>query len=97
MKTPDKETVSQLTDLPNIGKASAGDLHLIGINHPQDLIGQNAFDMYEKLCTLTGKKHDPCMIDVFMSAVHFMETGEALHWYSFTLNRKEKMNQQQKG
>ncbi len=44
-----------------------------------------------------GKKHDPCMIDVFMSAVHFMETGEALHWYSFTLNRKEKMNQQQKG
>ncbi len=79
MKNPNTETVSRLEELPNIGKASASDLHLIGINHPKDLIRQEPFDMYERLCTITETKHDPCVIDVFMSAVHFMEGGEPLH------------------
>ena len=97
MKNPDKETVSKLTDLPNIGKASAGDLRLIGIDHPKDLIGQDAFEIYEQLCSLTGQRHDPCMIDIFMSAVHFVETGEAQPWWSFTKERKEKIAQNQAG
>ena len=42
MKNPNRKTVSELTDLPNIGKAIASDLHSIGIQHPQDLIGKDA-------------------------------------------------------
>ncbi len=92
MKNPNRETVSRLEDLPNIGKTSASDLHLIGVDHPKDLIGQEPFDMYEKLCDITGKKHDPCVIDVFMSVVYFMVAGESLPWWSFTESRKYKMS-----
>jgi hypothetical protein len=46
------------------------------------------YQMHEALCTATGKKQDPCVIDVFMWAVHFMEGGEALQWWSFTQERK---------
>ena len=96
MKNPNRETVSRLDALPNIGKAIAKDLQLIGIAHPKKLIGAEPFKLYEELCTITGEKHDPCIIDVFMSVVHFMEGGDPLPWWSFTDKRKsilsKKMN-----
>jgi len=88
MKNPDRETVSRLVDLPNIGKAIAGDLQSIGIDHPKKLIGKDPFILYDELCATSGRKHDPCVIDVFMSAVHFMEGGAPRHWWSFTDERK---------
>ena len=36
MKNPDRKTVSQLEELPSIGKAITGDLRLVGIQQPQD-------------------------------------------------------------
>jgi hypothetical protein len=36
------------------------------------------FQMYEALCTATGKRYDPCVIDVFMSAVEFIGKHAAL-------------------
>ena len=89
MKNPDRETVSQLDALPNIGKAIAGDLQLIGIDHPGKLIGKDPFELYEALCSASGKRQDPCVIDVFMSVIHFMEGGDPLPWWKFTDNRKK--------
>ena len=94
VKNPNRETVSRLEDLPNIGKASASDLRLIGIYHPKDLIGKEPFGMYVRLCAITGTRHDPCVIDVFMSAIHFMEGGEPLPWWSFTESRKKNWSRQ---
>ena len=88
MKNPNRDTVTQLIDLPNIGKAIESDLLLIGIDRPQQLIGKNPIDLYDKLCIITGKKHDLCVLDTFMSVVHFMESGESLPWWSFTKDRK---------
>ena len=88
MKNPNRKTVSHLEELPNIGKAMAGDLRLIGINHPKELIGKNPFELYDELCARSGKRHDPCVIDVFMSVVQFMEGGDALPWWAFTEKRK---------
>jgi len=88
MKNPDRDTVSRLDALPNIGKKMASALRSIGIDHPKQLIGMEPFKMYEDLCIKTGKRHDPCVIDVFMSVVHFMEGGDALPWWSFTPARK---------
>jgi len=88
MKNPDRSTVSKLEDLPNIGKAMAGDLRLLGIKHPRQLIGKDPFEMHRDLCHRTGKRQDPCVIDVFMSAIRFMEGGEPLPWWSFTQERK---------
>lgn len=89
MKNPDRRTVSRLDALPNVGPAVAGDLRLLGIGHPQDLIGMDPFQMYDDLCARTGVRQDPCVLDVFMSVVHFMEGGEALPWWSFTAERKK--------
>ena len=88
MKNPNRKTVSHLEELPNIGKAMAGDLRLIGIDCPNKLIGQNPFELYDELCAKSGKRHDPCVIDVFMSVVQFMEGGDALPWWAFTEERK---------
>jgi len=89
MKNPNRNTISRLDELPNIGKAIARKLQLIGIAHPKELIGKDSFALYFELCLCLGKKVDPCIIDVFMSAIHFMEKGEPLPWWSFTEERKE--------
>lgn len=52
-----REQMSKLTDLPNIGKAGAADLELLGINEPGDLKGLDPYDMYERLCTFYCKKY----------------------------------------
>lgn len=93
MKNPNRETVSNLEELPNIGKAIAYDLRLIGINHPRELIGKDPFDLYDTLCVTLGEKLDPCVIDVFLSVVYFMEGGEPLPWWTFTKERKNKLKQ----
>lgn len=90
MKNPDRKTVTQLEELPNIGKAMAQDLRLIGINLPQQLLGKDPFTLYEELCTKSGRRHDPCVIDVFMAVIHFMEGGEPLPWWSYTEERKKR-------
>ncbi|MGD9021003.1 MAG: helix-hairpin-helix domain-containing protein [Lysobacterales bacterium] len=89
MKNPDRQTVSRLDALPNVGPAIARDLQRIGIRHPVELIGRDPFQMYDDLCTATGVRQDPCVLDTFMSVVHFMEGGEALPWWSFTAERKK--------
>ncbi|MCF6177634.1 MAG: helix-hairpin-helix domain-containing protein [Victivallaceae bacterium] len=93
MKNPNRETILLLEELPNIGKAMARDLLLIGIEQPSELIGRDAFELYEKLCAISGKRHDPCVIDVFMSVIHFMEGGEVLPWWAFTGKRKQQVIQ----
>lgn len=85
-----RDQVRKLEDLPNIGKAMADDLRLIGIRTPEQLAGRDAFEMYEALCRKTGAHHDPCVLDVFRSVVHFMDGGEALSWWAFTAERKRK-------
>ncbi|AMO96116.1 pathogenicity locus family protein [Collimonas fungivorans] len=84
----DRAAVVQLEDLPNIGKAGAADLRRIGIQSPGQLVGQSPLQMYDALCAKTGARHDPCVIDVFMSAVRYMEGAEPLPWWSYTAERK---------
>jgi hypothetical protein len=88
MKISNRTTVLRLEELPNIGKAIAGDLRLIGVDSPKELIGKNPLELYVELCEKSGKRHDPCVIDVFMAVVRFMEGGDALPWWAFTEERK---------
>lgn len=85
-----REAVRALTDLPNIGPACAKDLRLLGIEHPEQLVGRDAWDMYEVLCRLTGVRHDPCVIDVFLSLTDFMQGGGARPWWHCTDQRKSR-------
>jgi hypothetical protein len=84
-----RENVRYLTDLPNIGRASAADLVLLGITTPQQLIGRDPFQMYQELCDITQQRHDPCVIDVFMAITRFMAGEPARVWWAFTEERKQ--------
>lgn len=84
-----RDKVFALEDLPNIGKSIATDLRRIGICAPEQLVGQNPFRLYRALCELSGVRQDPCVIDVFMSIVHFMDGGDARPWWTFTAARKD--------
>ena len=85
----ERSKVKILTDLPNIGKASAKDLQVIGIQQPSDLVGKSPLAMYDALCERTGVKHDPCVLDVFMSITHFMQGEDPQPWWHFTDERKQ--------
>ena len=37
-----------------------------------------------------NQKHDPCVIDIFISAVRYMEGGPPKKWWEFTEERKSK-------
>ena len=78
----------QLEQLPNIGPSIAGDLRLIGVAHPQQLAGQDAFHLYQALCRATAKRHDPCVLDTFMAACDFMRGAAAKPWWDYTARRK---------
>ncbi len=87
----ERNCLERLEDLPNIGPACARDLQLLGIHAPQDLIGQDPYEMHARLCHLTGHQHDPCLIDVFLSVVRFMAGEPARPWWEFTAERKRKL------
>ncbi len=78
-----------LTDLPNVGTSIAGDLQLIGIRQPDDLKGQDPLKLYELLSQKTGQRQDPCVLDVFMSIVEFMNGKKARPWWEYTATRKK--------
>jgi hypothetical protein len=85
----DRSKVFQFTDLPNVGRATAMDLKLLGYEKPSDLAGQCAYAMHEKLCEMTGVRHDPCVIDVFLSITRFADGEPPRAWWEFTAERKE--------
>lgn len=89
---PDKvirSNVHKLTDLPNIGPAIAADLVLLGIHSPQMLKGRDPYALYEKLCRKTGVQQDPCVIDVFISIIRFMDGEAPKVWWAYTEERKQ--------
>ena len=88
-----RDDVVLLTDLPNIGKSLAGDLQLLGIARPADLRGRDPYEMYETLCEMTAQRHDPCVIDVFISVTRFMAGEAPTAWWSFTAERKRTLAQ----
>lgn len=83
-----RETTETLTDLPNIGPSMAKTLERIGIRAPQELVGRNALELYEELTQVSGTPHDPCVLDVLMSVVDFMNGSEARVWWQYTPERK---------
>lgn len=92
MKNPNILTVSELAALPNLEKAIAADLRLVNIHHPHDLIGKNAYKLRDQLCQSTEEKHDPCVIDVFLSIIEFMECADPRPWWKYTTERKKYLN-----
>ena len=86
-----RDDVSALEDIPNVGPATAAALCRLGIRRPADLQGRDAYEMYDRLCGLDGERHDPCVADVFLAAVDYMNGGPPTRWWKFTALRKRRM------
>lgn len=79
---------SELRALPNIGPAIARKLLQIGIERPGDLRGQDAEQLFERLCDLDGRRHDPCLLDTFVAAVDHVNGAPARPWWYYSRQRK---------
>jgi hypothetical protein len=77
-----------LEQLPNVGPALAADLRLIGIRHPRELANRDAFVLYQALCSKTGQRQDPCVLDTFMAVTDFMRGAAPAPWWNYTAQRK---------
>jgi hypothetical protein len=80
--------VKKLEDLPNIGKAISADLHKIGINSPDQLKTWKPIDVFNELADVMGHRHDPCLLDVLISAQRFLNGEAAKPWWHYTDERK---------
>lgn len=84
-----RDDLTDLEQIPNVGPAIAADLQRLGVTSPRDLAGRDPYRMYDDLCRITGVRHDPCVLDVFIAAVRFMGGGPAKPWWKFTAERKQ--------
>ncbi len=88
-------SLDKLESIPNVGPAIAEKLRLLGFESPVDLAGQDPYVMYRNICELTGKRYDPCLLDVFISAVSFCNGNPPKPWWKFTAERKASSKNQQ--
>jgi hypothetical protein len=77
-----------LTAIPNVGPAVARKLLALDVRGLDDLRGRDAEDLFERLCALDGRRHDPCLLDTFAAAVAYADGGPARPWWEFSRERK---------
>lgn len=86
-----RHEVTELEHIPNVGPSIAADFRLLGIATPGGLRGQDPYALYDRLCALTKVRQDPCVLDVFLAAVRFMEGKPAKPWWAYTAERKREL------
>jgi len=78
----------RLEDIPNVGPSVAADLRQLGISSPDELRGSDPYALYDALGRISGRQHDPCVLDTFIAAVRFMEGDAKKPWWKYTAERK---------
>jgi len=91
MKADTAEAALRLEDIPNIGSSIADDLRAIDIFEPEQLRGQDPYELYARSNAVAGTVQDPCLCDTFIAAVRFMEGGPVRPWWYYTPERKKKL------
>ena len=84
----DRSGFTRFAQLPNVGAATAGDFRQLGFASPQQLIGQDPYALFDRLCAITGQRQDPCVIDVFIAVTRFMGGEAKAPWWHYTTERK---------
>ncbi len=82
----------ELKDLVSIGPAMLKDFELLGIRSVAQLARQKPESLYEKLCRVTGKSQDICVLDTFSAAVAQARDpqlpAEQCQWWYWSRMRK---------
>jgi hypothetical protein len=86
------ESTRRLGDLISIGPAMLRDFELLGVRSVPQLARQNPERMYARLNRLTGQRQDPCVLDVFCTAVAQAKNprlpAEQCEWWYWSRKRK---------
>lgn len=77
-----------LTAIPNVGPAIARKLLRLDIRGVEDLRGRDPDELFERLCAMDGRRHDPCLLDTFTAAVAYADGGPARPWWELSRERK---------
>lgn len=83
-----RSDIKEFRKIPNVGVVIEKKLKTLGMCEPIDLVGKDPYQLYKDLCRITKKKHDPCVLDVFISAVRYIEGGPPKKWWEYTAERK---------
>ncbi len=88
--TVDRDSITRFQQIVNVGPACEEDFRVLGLKTPQQLIDRDPLELYRSLCEKTGVRHDPCVLDVMMASVDFMNGNPPKKWWEYTESRKEK-------
>jgi hypothetical protein len=87
----------RLTDLRGVGPSIAADFHRLGIFTIEQLAASDGRDLYDRLCSRTGVRQDPCVEDTFVCAVaQARDSGlpaEQRNWWFWSRLRKRGVGQ----
>ena len=89
-KLKDLPSVPSALDLVN-GPSIAADLRQLGVTSPDELRGADPYALYDALCRITGRRHDPCLLDTFIAAVRYMQGEPKKPWWKYTADRKREL------
>ena len=81
-------SMRNLETLPNVGPAVAKKLELLGINDDGDLRDQDPDVLFERLCAIEGRSHDPCLLDTFTAVVDHVHGAPARPGWYYSRRRK---------
>ena len=86
--------MSELTEIPGIGKVVSTKLARIGITRVEDFVGQDAEELYEKWCLAAQDPYDVdrCVLYVLREAVYYANGGrdpEKLKWWNWKDEKKK--------
>lgn len=79
--------LEELEQIPGVGKKIAEDMRNIGIRCIDDLKGQRAEELYQRLCDFKASPVDRCMLYVLRCAVYYASNSEhelrLLKWWNW--------------
>jgi hypothetical protein len=77
-----------LTAIPNVGPAVARKLRALDVTSVAELRGRDPEELFDRLCALEGRRHDPCLLDTFVAAVDYANGAPARPWWEYSRERK---------
>lgn len=79
--------MSELRNIPGVGKKTEEDLQMLGYTTIQSLKGADPEEMYERECLMKGCHIDRCQLYVYRCAVYYASTDvhepEKLKWWNW--------------
>ena len=77
----ERDKLTQLEEIPNVGPSIARCLRRVGIREPKDLQTKDPYELYHQLCDLDNERYDPCVLDTFMAVTDFMNGSPKKPWW----------------